>query len=101
MERKKLIGISLIVVLFILIVFIQFFVLKPEKPHIPKPDFKDGDEVQPQHIDWMVNELGAYQLSADAEMEVVVADKTFTIKVVNKRPTAVLGAANDPDIRIR
>ena len=101
MERKKIIGISLIVALVLLIVFIQFFVLKPEKPYIPKPDFKDGDEIQPQHIDWLVNELGSYKLNNDAEMEVVVAEKTFTVKVSNRMPTSALGSAQNPDIRIR
>ena len=101
MERKKLIGISLIVALVLLIIIIQFFVLKSEKPYIPKPDFKDGDEVQPQHIEWLVNELGSYQLNNDAEMEVIVAEKTFTLKVVNKMPKSTLGPVSNPDIRIR
>ena len=101
MERKKIIGISLVVALILLIVIIQFFVLKPAKPYIPKPDFKDGDEVQIQHIDWLSNELGAYQLSPDAEMEMIVAEKVFTVKVVDKRPMSSLGNATDPDIRIR
>ena len=96
-----MIGISLVVALILLIIIIQFFVLKPEKPFIPKPDFKDGDEVQTQHIEWLVNELGSYQLNTDAEMEVIVVDKTFTVKVVNKMPKSTLGAAQNPDIRIR
>jgi|SRR3989344_6755102 len=101
MERKKLIGISLVAVLILLIIIIQFFVMKPGKPYIPKPDFKDGDEVQQQHIEWLVNELGSYQLNNDAEMEVIVAEKTFTLKVADRFPKATIGPASNPDIRIR
>jgi hypothetical protein len=101
MERKKKIGIILVIALVFLVVFIQFFVLTPQKPYIPKPDFKDGDEIQSQHIEWLVNELGSYQLSNSAEMEMIVDNKTFSIKVSNRFPKALLGNAADPDIRIR
>ena len=104
MERKKLaIGIVLVVVLILMVIFVQFFVLNSlkKKPDIPKAALSEGGEIMPGHVDWMVNELGAYQLGSDAEMEIVVEGKTFAVKVINDRPTATLGNATDPDVRIR
>jgi hypothetical protein len=104
MVSGRIIGIT--AALLIVVGFaIYFTIISPvvEKPNIPKPEFTG--EVETVHVQWLVNELGAYKIHAsptgeEAIMEFVVDNSTFTVTNEEGVPEVVEGSADDPDIRI-
>lgn len=107
-DTKKLafIGILIAAVILISVFVIPYLVIPPDE--IPKPALADGMPVEPRHIDYLVNKLGARKLQVVAglgkapEMEFLVesANSYFTVTINNGVPSTRPGRANDPDIRI-
>ena len=99
MKRKFLLLI--VMILLISISYLYFFIISPvfvKKPELEKPVFTG--KVEEKHIEWVVNELGAYKLQENSEIEVSVNREKFTVKVMNNKPIVKKGEAEDPDIRI-
>ncbi len=92
---------SIVGYIFILPMFIQ-------KPTIEKPTLTTEQTVQSTHVEWVANELSAYKLKPaltgePPEIEVVITDigQIFTVTIKDNKPAATLGAASNPDIRIK
>ena len=98
--KRKLVFATILVILLILSYF-YFFIISPvfvSKPKLEKPIFKG--KVEEKHVEWVVNELGAYRLRANSEIEVIVDGEEFTVSVVENKPVVKKGKAKDPDVRI-
>lgn len=110
MEKKK-IAIIAVALIAIIIAVLYFTLISPifvTKPFVNKPLIPQiGQNLTTDHLNWVVNELGIYALHSSLsgekpEIEMVVTDtqQTFDIIVENNKPTAALGKAVSPDLRI-
>lgn len=109
--NKKIILVAVLIILGAGL-YSYFFIFSPtfvEKPFMEKPMPPNADEpVSTQHINWIINELGAYRLHNDPttgeppvlELKVTDSEEVFTITTENNVPASTEGAAQNPDIRI-
>ena len=108
-EKNRNIAIGIAAVL-IFVAFLYFFVLTSAfamKPNLTKPVLSSPSDIGTDHVNWMMNEMGAYKLhpylmfGEPPVIESVITDQNgkFTTTVRNNYPTTVEGAANSPDIR--
>jgi hypothetical protein len=108
-EKNRNIAIG-IVALLIFIAFLYVFVVSPVfvmKPSLTKLTLASPSDIGSDHVNWMLNEVGAYKLHSYLlfgelpVIESVITDQNrkFTTTIRNNYPTTVGGAANNPDIR--
>lgn len=107
-SRRKLILIPVLSLSIVLIVASFYLFILPTlvgKPFIPKPTYEEN--VTTEHINWVVNEMGAYKLQTSPvgekpEIEVNIFDtgEFFTVIVEGNTPITYLGKATNPDIRL-
>lgn len=108
-EKNRNIVIGIVVILIIL-AFLYFFVVSPTfvmKPSLTKLALTSPSDIGGGHINWMLNEVGAYKLHSyllfgePPVIESVITDQNrkFTTTVIDNYPTTVGGAASNPDIR--
>lgn len=108
--NKLKIIIGAIIALVVIIAFVlYFYVLSPmfvAKPSIEKIALVSASNIETGHIDWMLNELGAYKLHSyllygePTVIECVITDqnKAFATTIIDNRP--VTGTADySPDVR--
>ena len=98
---------AVIVVLAAVIGYFYFGIISPvvPKPVVSKPTLAENQEIKTEHVNYVVNELGAYKLHPSlsgepAEIEVVSAGKLFTITTQDGKTVTKEGRAANPDIRI-
>ncbi|MCX6803113.1 MAG: hypothetical protein NTY48_00925 [Candidatus Diapherotrites archaeon] len=110
---KKLRMVVLIIILIVIIIafFGYFFVLSPSfvaKANISKTPLISSAEIDNSHINWILNEVGAYKLHSNmyfsgepAVIESVITDqnKVFTTTINNNVPSTISGPAVNPDLR--
>ncbi len=107
MDRRILIGAGVVI---LLILYAYFFILNPSfvtKPNIPKPSLASPQDIAVGHVNWLMNEVGAYKLHPSItsseppviESYVTDLDRRFTTTITNNYPTTTDGAAQNPDIR--
>jgi len=108
-SRKKhyIAAAALIVILIVFALLILPNMVQREKPEMkrPAPPVMRGNdtEIKPEHIDYIVNEIGGYNLHAgigEPEIELIADSDVYAIKIVNGKPASSPGAAASPDIRI-
>lgn len=106
-RKRKLILIPVLLILIGIGISFYFFVLPglTKKPFIPKPSYEGN--VTTEHVNWIVNELGAYRLHAspleekpEIEINIFDIDEFFTVIIENNIPKTYPGRAENPDIRI-
>ena len=111
MGRKKVLVFSVLMFVIAGLLYTYFFIISPTfvaKPQIEKPTLAEGQPVEPKHVQWLVNELGAYKLHnppfsgkiPEMEMLVTTDNKYFTVTVKQNFPEVSEGRATNPDIRI-
>jgi hypothetical protein len=111
MGKKKVLAFSIMMFVIAGALYAYFFIISPTfvtKPVIEKPTLSGTDPVEPEHIEYLVNELGAYKLhnpplsNRTPVIELVISpgDLYFTVTVENNMPKTTPGRADDPDIRI-
>ncbi|MBI2076466.1 MAG: hypothetical protein HYT72_04430 [Candidatus Aenigmarchaeota archaeon] len=105
--QKKIIVLAVIIVLAAVISYFYFGIVSPvvPKPLVSKPVLAENQEIKTEHVNYVVNELGAYKLHPSlsgepAEIEVVSAGKLFTITTQDGKTATKEGKAANPDIRI-
>ena len=105
--QKKFIALAVVIVLIAIGTYFYFGVISPvvPKPVVSKLALTENQEVKPEHVNYVVNELGAYKLHPSlsgepAEIEVVSAGKLFTITTQDGKTVTKEGKATNPDIRI-
>ena len=111
MKKSKRNILIIIIIILIVAFFGYFFVFSPSfvtKPDIPKTPLASSDEIGSSHVNWILNEVGAYKLHSSlyffgepAVIESVITDqnKVFTTTINNNVPSTVEGPAANPDIR--
>jgi hypothetical protein len=108
-EKNRKIAIGIVAIL-IFLAFMYFFVVSPTfvmKPNLTKLALASPSDIGSDHVNWMLNEVGAYKLHSyllfgePPVIESVITDQNrkFTTTVIDNYPTTVGGAANNPDIR--
>jgi hypothetical protein len=108
-EKNRNIAIGIVAIL-IFLAFMYFFVVSPTfvmKPNLTKLDLTSSSDIGSEHVNWMLNEVGAYKLHSyllfgePPVIESVITDQNrkFTTTIIDNYPTTVGGAANNPDIR--
>ncbi len=111
---NKLLIVSLIAIALIAGSVSTYLFVLPSfitKPVIEKPSIDSNATISSDHVSYVANELSAYKLTKslageDPEVEVVVTDaalgitQTFSVTVKDNVPSASLGNAKNPDIRI-
>jgi hypothetical protein len=108
-EKNRNIAIGIVAMLAVL-AFLYFFVVTSTfvmKPNLTKLDLASPSDIGSEHVNWMLNEVGAYKLHSyllfgePPVIESVISDQNrkFTTTVKDNYPTTVGGAANNPDIR--
>jgi hypothetical protein len=111
MPSGKVVGLLVLAVIATVLFYAYFFIISPTfvfKPQLTKPTLAEGEPVGTEHIQWLVNELGAYKLhdsplsgdKSEIEMYVTTEKKYFSVVTENNVPKATEGRASDPDIRI-
>lgn len=106
-NRNVIVGV-IAAVLAIGIMF--FFVVSPTfvaKPGVPRPALASPSEISSEHVNWLLNEVGAYRLHPYflfgelPVIESVITDQNrrFTTTVKDNYPTTVEGTASSPDMR--
>ena len=111
MGRGKILAFSIMMFILAGALYAYFFVISPTfvaKPTIERPSLAAGEPVEEKHIQYLVNELGAYKLHNPPlsnqmpviEILVTPANQYFTVKVEGNIPRTTPGRAEDPDIRI-
>lgn len=105
--QKKFIALTVVIVLIAVVAYAYFGIISPTttKPAVQKPSLAATEELKTDHINYIVNELGAYKLHTSlsgepAEMEVVSGGKIFTITTADGKTVTKEGKASNPDIRI-
>ncbi|MEM5814434.1 MAG: hypothetical protein QXD77_01315 [Candidatus Aenigmatarchaeota archaeon] len=109
-KPKKPLLFAAAVIAAAVLCYAWFFIISPtfvSKPVLPKPALEGAPGEG--HLNWAVNELGAYKLHSDPlsgeppVMEIVVTDlgRTFTSTTINNMPSTTEGAAVNPDIRLK
>jgi hypothetical protein len=108
-EKNRNIAIGIVAIL-IFLAFLYFFVVSPTfvmKPNLTKIALASPSDIGSEHVNWMLNEVGAYKLHSyllfgePPVIESVITDQNrkFTTTIIDNYPTTVGGAANNPDIR--
>jgi hypothetical protein len=108
-EKDRNIALGIIAAMAVL-AFLYFFVVSPTfitKPSLTKLPLSSPSDIGSEHVDWLLNEVGAYRLHSYLYLgelpviESVITDQNrkFTTTVKDNYPTTVEGAANNPDIR--
>ncbi|MBI4018013.1 MAG: hypothetical protein HY368_00175 [Candidatus Aenigmarchaeota archaeon] len=102
---------ALLIILAALALFLYFFVLYPAfvlKPLMGRPDLGSPSGISSEHVNWLMNEAGAYKLHPrfyffgdPPVIETVITDQNrgFTTTVLNNVPTTSAGFAQNPDVR--
>jgi hypothetical protein len=107
----KKIALLILIVIAAILFYVYFFIISPifvVKPNIQKPTLAAGQPVGEEHIEWLVNEFGAYKLhnsplsgeKSETEILVTPANSYFSVVIENNVPSATAGRATDPDIRL-
>jgi len=111
MKKSKKVLIVILIVILIVAFFGYFFVLTPSfvtKPNISKTLLSSSAEIESSHINWILNEVGAYKLHSGmyftgeaSIIESVITDlnKVFTTTITNNVPSTIEGSSTNPDIR--
>jgi hypothetical protein len=106
---EKLVSLSVMIVIVFAAFYILLFIVIPSLGgSLTKPSLGAGEPVEPEHIDWLVKELGAGKLQVPAgvsgtpEIEFVVnpGGNYFTVTIEGGVPKTRSGPADDPDIRL-
>ena len=111
MGRGKILAFSITMFILAGAIYTYFFIISPTfvaKPTIEKPALSAGEPVEEEHIQYLINELGAYKLhnpplsDKTPVIEVLVTNPNqyFTVTVEGNVPKTTPGRADDPDIRI-
>ena len=111
MGRGKILAFSITMFILAGAIYTYFFIISPTfvvKPIIEKPSLSAGEAVEEEHIQYLINELGAYKLhkaplsdqTPVIEILVTNPNQYFTVTVEGNVPKTVPGRADDPDIRI-
>lgn len=101
----KIVGIVLVVIA-LGAAYVYFTIISPvvEKPFIEKPVLMEGQGIEEKHVEWIVNELGAYKIHSfnneEAEFELVVEGVAFAVTTENGIPKAAKRNPGSPDLRI-
>jgi hypothetical protein len=117
MNYKVLVLVTLLLVIGVP-AYWYFTIISPvgvAKPHIEKPALvveegliRDEAQVEPEHVQYIANEIGAYKLHDDpvtneeAIVEIVISDldRKFFVKVVDNFPKVYEGESEEPDLRL-
>ena len=111
MKKSKVAILIIVIIILIMAFFGYFFVISPSfvtKPDIPKTTLASSSEIESSHVNWILNEVGAYKLHSSlylfgepAVIESVITDQNqvFTTTINNNVPSTVNGPAASPDIR--
>lgn len=107
MPGGKAVSVSLIAVALVAVLYI-LYVLGLFGPLDGRPVLGEGEPVQPEHINWIVKQIGTDKLRIDPttgkspEVELVVNPdgNRFTVTVVGGKPNVRAGPSADPDIRL-
>jgi hypothetical protein len=108
-EKNRNIAMG-IAVLLLVFAFLYFFVVTSTfvvKPDIAKPALASASDIGNEHVNWLLNEVGAYKLhpyflfGESPMIESVITDQNtvFTTTVTDNYPTTIVGAASNPDMR--
>lgn len=102
MQRKILIALAAVLAIVAALTYFYFSIILPiiPKSMLAKPTLAAGQDISPEHVQWVANEIGAYKLQPSAQIEVVVEEKKFTVTSKDGKVVSATGAASDPDMRI-
>lgn len=109
MPGEKVGLLSIILVVIFAAVYVYYFILPNMTVEYDgeKPILKEDQQIQEEHIEYIVTELGVTKLRnspngdpPEIEIYVTDEDRYFTVDVMNGEAEISLGYSVDPDIRI-